>query len=272
MKISVIVPTYKPQAYLWECLDSIYDQTFPKSDYELVLVLNGCCEPYNTQIKEWLSRHGDLQVQYIQTDEGGVSNARNIALDKARGEYVAFIDDDDIVSKSFLKELCEKATPDIVSLCYPYAFNDGMLNEQLSYGITDAYEYCVTHGCSSISSRAQKFFSGPWMKLIPMSFIQNRRYDVRFKNGEDSLFMFLISDKIDKVAFTSKKAIYYRRYRTGSAVSVRRNTKERIINNVRLIREYVRIFFNGGYSTFFFLTRLIAAIRGIILAPINSRK
>lgn len=85
MKISIIVPTYKPQAYLWECLDSIYNQTFPKSEYELVLVLNGCCEPYNTQIKEWLSKHPDLQVQYFQTDEAGVSNARNMALDVARG-------------------------------------------------------------------------------------------------------------------------------------------------------------------------------------------
>lgn len=87
MKISVIVPTYKPQTYLWECLDSIYNQTFSKSEYELVLVLNGCNEPYNAQIKDWLAKHSDLQVQYIQTDEAGVSNARNMALDVARGVY-----------------------------------------------------------------------------------------------------------------------------------------------------------------------------------------
>lgn len=85
MKISVIVPSYKPQAYLWECLDSIYNQTFPKTEYELVLVLNGCNEPYNTQIKKWLSAHEDMQVQYIQTDEPGVSNARNIGMQAARG-------------------------------------------------------------------------------------------------------------------------------------------------------------------------------------------
>ena len=85
MKISVIVPTYKPQVYLWECLDSIYNQTFPKTEYELILVLNGCNEPYNAQIKDWLAKHSDLRVQYIQTDEAGVSNARNMALDVARG-------------------------------------------------------------------------------------------------------------------------------------------------------------------------------------------
>ena len=130
MKISVIVPTYKPQAYLWECLDSIYNQTFPKSDYELVLVLNGCNEPYNTQILDWLSKHKDLNVQFFQIDTGGVSNARNIALDNAKGEYVTFIDDDDLISTAYLKELYEKATPDTVSLCYPYAFNDGDIEKQ----------------------------------------------------------------------------------------------------------------------------------------------
>lgn len=57
MKISVIVPTYRPQGYLWECLDSVYNQTFPKSDYELVLVLNGCDEPFHSQIKDWLGKH-----------------------------------------------------------------------------------------------------------------------------------------------------------------------------------------------------------------------
>lgn len=72
MKISVIVPTYKPQAYLWECLDSIYNQTFPNSDYELLLILNGCNEPHNTQIMEWISKHPDLIIQYFQIDEGGV--------------------------------------------------------------------------------------------------------------------------------------------------------------------------------------------------------
>lgn len=143
MQISVIVLSYKPQSYLWECLNSIYNQTFSKDDYELILFLNGCNEPYNTQIKEWLSEHVCLQVQYFQTDIGGASNARNMALDIAKGEYVAFIDDDDFISPSYLEELYDKATPDVVALCYPYAFNDGYIEKQLPYVVTKAYDYCV---------------------------------------------------------------------------------------------------------------------------------
>lgn len=260
MKISVIIPTYKPQAYLRECLDSIYNQTFSKLDYEILLVLNGCNEPYDAQIKEWLSKHPDLQVQYFQTDVGGVSNARNIALDNVTGEYVTFIDDDDLISPSYLEELYEMAAPHTISLCYPYAFNDGEIEKQLPYGITDAYNYCLAHGCDVIASRARKYFSGPCMKLIPMSFIQDRRFDTRFKNGEDCIFMFLISDKFKLMTFTSKGAIYYRRFREGSAVSTRRSKKEEILNSLKCVKEYTKIFFKGNYSVYFYLSRIIAEL------------
>lgn len=263
MKISVIVPTYKPQAYLWECLDSIYNQTFPKNEYELILVLNGCNEPYNSQIKEWFSKHSDLQVQYFQTDEGGVSNARNIALDNSKGDYLTFIDDDDLISPFYLQELYDTVAPDVVSLCYPYAFNDGVIEKQLPYGITYAYDYYMEHKCTSLSYKVRKFFSGPCMKLIPMSFIQDRRFDVRFKNGEDSLFMFLISDKIKKVAFTSKDATYYRRYRDNSAYTRGKTKREIISNKMSMIKAYISIYLKKPqkYSLLFFITRLLGTLR-----------
>ena len=259
MKISVIVPTYKPKDYLWDCLNSIYNQTFSKHDYELLLILNGCNEPYNTQIRDWLMKHVELQVQYFQTNEGGVSNARNIALDNVRGEYVTFIDDDDLVSSFFLEELYKGASSskNVVSLCYPYAFKDGNIDEQIHYTVTDAYYYCLENKCISLSSAVRRFFSGPCMKLISMDVIGDRRFNKRFKIGEDSLFMFLISDRIKNVALTSSKSIYYRRYREDSASFANRTVKEQIANNFRLIWEYTKIFVQGGYSAYFFATRVV---------------
>ena len=46
MKISVILPSYKPQEYIWKCLDSLTSQTMDVNEYEIVIVLNGCNEPY----------------------------------------------------------------------------------------------------------------------------------------------------------------------------------------------------------------------------------
>ena len=126
MKISVIIPTYKPQNYLWECLESLKMQTFPKGDFEIILVLNGCNEPYYSHIEDYLSLNmSDNVVNFIHVEHGGVSNARNVALNCARGEYIAFVDDDDFISPSYLEELYAKAAPDTISLCYPYAFKDG---------------------------------------------------------------------------------------------------------------------------------------------------
>ena len=149
-------------------------------------------------------------------------------------------------------------------LCYPYAFNDGKIEKQLSsYGVTDAYNYCTEHTCNKLTSMVRKYFSGPCMKLFPMSFIQDRRFDVRFKNGEDSLFMFLISDKIKKVAFTSKDAIYYRRYRDNSAYTRGKTKREIIANKMNMIKAYISIYLRKPhkYSLLFFITRLLGTLR-----------
>ena len=267
MKISVIIPTYKPGEYIWECLSSLEKQTFPKSDFEVIVVLNGCCEPFKGQIEAFIrEKMGGMNVEFIQTDTSGVSNARNMALDMAKGDYVAFIDDDDYVSPQYLEGLYSAADEETVSLCYPYAFNDGNPEVQLKYGITESYEHCAKHGCKGLSSTDRKFFSGPCMKLIKMSFIHGRRFDVHFRNGEDSLFMFLISDKISKLALAPRTAVYYRRYRPNSAVTRKRSIWKRILNALRLITEYIKIYIKNpkGYNTNFFLTRVLATCKGVI--------
>ena len=264
--ISVIIPTYRPQAYIWECLLSLATQTLPKNLYEIIIVLNGCNEPFHSQIQQYiidyLSAH---QVQLIQTDTGGVSNARNIGLNVAKGKYISFIDDDDYVSPSYLEDLYTLADENTIVLAYPYAFNDGEPNIQLPYRITDAYDYCIKHNYNTIDTIARKFFSGPCMKLIPVSFIQDRRFDTRFKNGEDSLFMFLISNKFRALRFTTNQAIYYRRYRIGSA-NFSTNRLQRLINSTRLSLEYTRIYFSNikQYNFNFYITRILGSIRSII--------
>lgn len=262
MRISVIIPTYKPQNYLWQCLDSVKNQTFPKNDFELILVLNGCNEPYNSQIRSYISKslYG-YNVNYMQINQGGVSNARNLGLEVAKGEYITFIDDDDFVSLTYLEELYQNASPTIISLCYPLSFVDGSAKYE-PYLITKDYESCRHKGrCNYM--KARKYFSGPVYKLIHKDIIGNRKFDIRFQNGEDALFMFLISDRYKDVAFTSKEAIYYRRLRSNSAVSRKKGLKNIILNVLRLIQSYSSIYFSRPmqYDFLFYVTRVLGAIR-----------
>lgn len=266
MKISIIIPTYKPQKYLWECLKSIAAQTFPKQDFEVILVLNGCCEPWKTEIDSFLLTNlQNMNINFIQTNETGVSNARNLALKVVKGEYVTFIDDDDMISPYFLQEMYQKASCDIVSVCKPLAFYEGE-EGFVDYSITRIYNKLNALGIVS-SYKARKYFSGPCMKLIPMKFIKDRQFDIRFKNGEDSIFMFLISDKIKKIAFTSSNAIYYRRFRAGSAMTANRKRTSIIFNNLRMISVYCSIYFKAPWKYDFnlFITRILGAVHSILV-------
>lgn len=268
LKISVIIPTYKPQDYLWECLESLVAQTFPKEDFEVILVLNGCMEPYKSAIENYIAeKMQGMNVNFIHTEVGGVSNARNLALDQMKGEFITFIDDDDFVSPQYLESLYEKADAETISICYPHAFKDGNVETAVHYPMRNVYDDFHDKNNIGISSKIWKFFSGPWMKLIPMSFIQDRRFDVRFKNGEDSLFMFLISDKFKKFAFASKDAVYYRRYREGSAVTGKRNKKSIIMNGIRLLCSTTNIWIRAPfeYNFPFFIRMSFGYVKGMVV-------
>lgn len=268
MKISVIIPTYKPKEYIWECLHSLSWQTFPKDAFELIIVLNGCCEPWKGDIERYIDANmGGLSVKLIQTDQGGVSNARNIGLDNAQGEFITFIDDDDYISPTYLDSLYQNTMGDgTVVLSNAVAFNDGLPDTLLPYPISDVYKQYSRRKTISMLSRVRKYFSGPCMKLIPRNVIQDRRFDVRFKNGEDSLFMFLISDKIDTIRFSDSTAVYYRRNRRNSAVTSYRPFSDVFKNTVRLITCYSQIFWSSPskYSFCFYMTRIFASIKTVI--------
>ena len=124
MKVSVIIPTYKPGDYLWECLKSLNSQDMPSKDFEVILILNGCNEPYVSSIGKWTDEHHFDNLRMIQTDVPGVSNARNIGLRRASGEYICFVDDDDYVSESYLSGLYDVASPECIALAHPVAFNE----------------------------------------------------------------------------------------------------------------------------------------------------
>lgn len=264
MKISVIIPTYRPQDYLYECLDSLCNQTVKKESFEVIIVLNGCNEPFKTTLQSYIKEHDEVNILFIQTNIGGVSLARNLALDKARGEYITFIDDDDYVSPTYLEELLFKSSHDTIALCYPLQFNDGT-KDYKPYYITGNYTKYATLGKQDYKN-ADSFFSGPVYKLIHRDIIGGRRFDCRFKNGEDTLFMFLISDRFKYIDFTSKNAVYYRRLRSGSETQTKKPVMYIVENRIKLIREFTKIYSSNvsNYSFGFYLNFVMGSFKAMI--------
>ena len=201
MKISVIIPSYKPQGYLWECLDSICGQTFDKEAFEVILVLNGCKEPFESEIKRYIADHPGLNWNFIQTDQGGVSNARNIGIEHAKGDYLTFIDDDDYVSETYLQEMYDIALQGYTPLSNVVAFNDGD-DKPVPYYITDCFmKRKDSPQCGLMQVRS--LLSVPFAKLLAKGTVGTRRFNTRFALGEDSLFVFSVSDKIAPMKCTS---------------------------------------------------------------------
>lgn len=260
ISISIIIPTYKPGDYLWKCLDSLRNQTLSRVDFEIILVLNGCDEPWRGYIEHYIKDHKFINYQFLHTITPGVSNARNIALDKAIGEYITFIDDDDFVSPTYLEELYRMADENVISLCYPLSFVDGTENFK-PYYITNEF-IDDKEGRLYSYVKAKRFFSGPVYKMVHRSIIGERRFNTAFKNGEDSIFMFEISDKFKNVAFTSRNAIYYRRIRQGSASIRKKGTFEIISNCVKTVVAYAKIYLRHplNYNFLFFVTRVVGVV------------
>lgn len=264
-KISVIVPTYKPGDYLQKCLSSLSAQTLAFEQFEVILILNGCREPYTTMVQELVNMlPAKFHCEYYHTVIPGVSNARNIGIERAKGEYITFIDDDDFVSPTYLEELLSKASRDTVAISNELRYNeqDDTSSEE-SWSLE--YKKKAQQGKQPYQG-TRKFFSGPCMKLIHRDVISSYRFDTRFTNGEDSLFMFAISANMKYVDFTSPDAIYYRRVRAGSAMSNERRVKAMISNRFRMIGEFIRIYRKKpkAYSFRFLMTRIMGCLHSIL--------
>ena len=257
--ISVIIPTYKPGLYLRDCLLSLSNQSLPYSEYELILVLNGPSTPYRSQLEESLSSlNSDLNSKIEYTSTPGVSNARNIGINSSRGEYIVFIDDDDLVSCDYLSSLLSLADESRLVIANMLDFVESPLETSEGY-IAKAFN------CNKLRNRiglihGSSFFSSSCGKLIPRKIIGNKRFDTSFRLGEDSLFMASLSNKVQNITLTSHVTTYYRRVRPQSASRSHYSFKDRLNSVLHQEWAYTKMYFKGfpSYNLWFFLNRLAA--------------
>ena len=258
MKISVIIPSYKPQDYLWDCLDALMKQTFSKNDFEVILVLNGCTEPYRSAIEKYIAEKMiGLNVNFIHTAVGGVSNARNIGIDAAQGEYVTFIDDDDLITPNYLSELLRVSSPSCVGCSNSYCFVDNT-DERNGNFITRGYKRC--HDTKYSLFRYRCFLSAPWAKLIHKNIIGDNRFPLDLKKSEDSVFCMRISLNVQDMQLATADTIYFQRVRNGSAMRTRQPKwdilKEHLFIEWKYISEWCK--HPLRYNAAFVLSRIVA--------------
>lgn len=262
MEISVIIPTYKPDYYIWECLDSIKEQTLEKNMFEVVIILNGEKEPYYTSILSYIKNYKLQNFNLLYTEQSGVSNARNIGLNSCKGKYIAFIDDDDYIDRNYLKNFFGMLEKDTLFIANIQNFYEGSMKieENTKYKENDTTENFFQY---------KKSFSYIGAKIIHKNIIKESRFSTKYKNGEDSLFMIEISKNIKQIKTSYKDSIYWRRIRKNSASQKKKSFKYIFNNMFSMIFEYLKLFFKKGYNKKFILIKILAIIKGNLIQLIK---
>lgn len=262
--ISVIIPSYKPEGYIWQCLTSLKNQTFEKERFEIILILNGCKEPFYSDIINFVNKNleGNI-IKVLQTDVAGVSNARNIGIKNAKGRYITFLDDDDYLSECFLEKMLPIAENGIIPMSNMISFSDDD-NSVQPYYVTEVFKHLHKKGIASPLS-ARSYLSVCVAKLLPTRLIGDTCFNTNFKIAEDCIFMFTLSKDIREMQCSDEDAIYYRRIRKCSALTSHRSHKTKIISGLKLIFKYFGIYLRHPfkYNFVLFLTRIAGTIKNI---------
>ncbi|SNR66779.1 Glycosyl transferase family 2 [Maribacter sedimenticola] len=260
--ISIVVPTYKPMAYLYECLDSLSNQITVSFTYEVIIVLNGSDDSYKCEIENYLKRKKLTNFIFFALPNPGVSYARNLGIQKAKGNYLFFMDDDDILNESYFELLFKHVKPNRLVCGNMKNFEQDISETENSYMSKLFVNNNLEEGTIIKFKRVFSICTG---KLIPKSSINNTLFDTKIQIGEDSLFMSTISDKIQDVVLV-KNAIYFRRIRLGSAMGQKKSFKYQLKNSKYLISKHLNVYLSNfkNYSFIFFTVRILAILKGFI--------
>ena len=109
LKLSIVIPVYNVEKYLAKCLDSVI---YPELEgYEIVVVNDGSTDSSLSVAEDYARRFPGL-IRVISTENGGLGAARNVGLEAARGEFLLFLDSDDLLCEGALPEIMEKLKED----------------------------------------------------------------------------------------------------------------------------------------------------------------
>lgn len=280
--VTIIVPVYNVCAYVGECVESLLNQTY--TNLEIILVDDGSTDGSGAVCDEYAKE--DNRIRVIHQENQGPSAARNAGLDHASGEYVAFVDSDDLVMPVYvakLYRLLRKYHADIAACAFvrqPENVRTARRNSQNRCGnfgktknmpggdtgvINDGYtinDTDVTTICMSSEQmlrqwhgRYKKYETVVWNKLYHVSVFNGDKDKVKIrypkrKRDEDMLISHLIVENADRIALTTQ-VLYRYRNREGS-ITAGTALGEGVQDNLSAQRERMEYFRKKRYFRAYF--------------------
>ena len=208
MKISVIVPVYNTKKYLKKCLESLVNQTL--ENIEIILVNDGSTDNSKEILGKYESKY-PKKIKVFNKENGGQATARNFGIEKAKGEYIVFVDSDDYIEIDALEKLYNTAKEDKADIVL-FDYYEG--NEKTGYKIVNVSKWEEKNEVKNYLLSNL----GPCNKLIKREILIEN--NIRFLEGyiyEDLATVPIFGVYANKISYL-QKPLYYYEIRSGSTM------------------------------------------------------
>lgn len=236
MELSIIVPVYNVEKYLEKCITSLVEQTLDDSRYEILIVNDGSPDQSQKIIDEYAKKYSNVVA--LMKENGGLSDARNYGLQRAKGRYVAFVDSDDYVDVRMYETMLEKAKEkdfDVVVCDFKEIYED--------YQVLGTSRVKKDLLCAEEVRKAMvDFYPSAWNKLYKKELFDQ----VQFKKGvwfEDVECLYRLFPMIHSVGVVNEPFYYY----IQRAGSISKSTDPRIFHYVDNWNGVVDFYEKNGY-------------------------
>lgn len=206
-KVSVIVPVYKVEKYIHRCVDSILNQTY--RNLEVILVNDGSPDNCGKIVDQYAEK--DNRIIVIHKENGGLSDARNAAMNCATGEYTLFVDSDDWLDGKMIEEMVNTSLfyqADIVQSAFYYAYEGHLLYDNRYFSRNDQSVVLGNEALMKELVIGEKVKNFAWGKLYKTSLIK----DLPFKKGvlfEDAFWAHHVMERVNTYVITHNPMCYY---------------------------------------------------------------
>lgn len=205
-KVSIIVPVFKAERYLRQCIESILTQTF--TDWECILVDDGSPDHSGAICDEYAAR--DARIRVIHKENGGVSSARNVALGRMTGKWLTFVDSDDCLYPNALQrwvEVAEQNNLDLIQCHFNREYKEGQVDGNATEVLT------ATHYADS-----ENYLTCVWGTIFKTIIVKEHslRFDENVKLGEDQIFLLNYMQLCTRIQRIGDVLYFYRNNEQGS--------------------------------------------------------
>ena len=244
MKVSVVIPVYNVEKYVEECLRSVMNQTL--KDIEIICIEDAGSDSSKDIIKRLMGEDSRISL-FVNKENMGLASVRNLGMEKAKGEYIYFLDSDDMIKKEALYELYNKAESETLDACIfaaDFIYENKELEKKFSSNPA-VYKGIYPEVMNGKELYIKWMDVWDWMPSQPRYFYRREfleKNHIRFVDGqlhEDESFAFDVLMNAERVRII-ENAYFIRRFRAASIMSSCPTMKnvESVIEILQHVDEY----------------------------------